>query len=88
MLGPLDTARQLHPPITLIATRREGFETRFATEEDCRDYWIKARWGGNPAWVAPNVLAQAETVSANAMPTPVWGAVLGTSGIAPFLYPH
>ena len=25
------------------------FEARFATEEDCRDYWIKARWGGKPA---------------------------------------
>ena len=25
------------------------FEARFATEEDCRDYWIMARWGGKPA---------------------------------------
>lgn len=25
------------------------FETRFATEEDCRAYWIEARWGGSPA---------------------------------------
>lgn len=25
------------------------FERRFATEEDCRDYWIEARWGGTPA---------------------------------------
>lgn len=25
------------------------FEARFATEEDCRVYWIKARWGGEPA---------------------------------------
>jgi Zn ribbon nucleic-acid-binding protein/transposase-like protein len=25
------------------------FEARFATEEDCRAYWIKARWGGTPA---------------------------------------
>jgi transposase-like protein len=25
------------------------FEARFATEEDCRAYWIAARWGGNPA---------------------------------------
>src|SRR5262244_4342845 len=25
------------------------FEARFATEEDCREYWIEARWGGNPA---------------------------------------
>ena len=24
------------------------FEARFATEEDCREYWIEARWGGNP----------------------------------------
>ena len=25
------------------------FEARFATEEDCRDYSIEARWGGKPA---------------------------------------
>jgi Zn ribbon nucleic-acid-binding protein len=25
------------------------FEARFATEEDCRTYWIEARWGGKPA---------------------------------------
>jgi len=25
------------------------FEQRFATEEDCRAYWIEARWGGEPA---------------------------------------
>jgi transposase-like protein/Zn ribbon nucleic-acid-binding protein len=25
------------------------FDERFATEEDCRTYWIKARWGGTPA---------------------------------------
>ena len=25
------------------------FEARFATEDDCRAYWIKARWGGEPA---------------------------------------
>ena len=25
------------------------FESRFATEEDCRGYWIEARWGGEPA---------------------------------------
>jgi transposase-like protein len=24
------------------------FEKRFATEEDCRAYWIEARWGGKP----------------------------------------
>lgn len=24
------------------------FERRFATEEDCRKYWIEARWGGTP----------------------------------------
>lgn len=24
------------------------FEARFATEEDCRAYWIEARWGGRP----------------------------------------
>ena len=26
-----------------------AFEARFRTEEDCRAYWIKARWGGTPA---------------------------------------
>jgi transposase-like protein len=25
------------------------FERRFATEADCRTYWIEARWGGQPA---------------------------------------
>ena len=25
------------------------FEARFATEEDCRAFWIEARWGGEPA---------------------------------------
>jgi Zn ribbon nucleic-acid-binding protein len=25
------------------------FEARFATEADCRAYWVKARWGGKPA---------------------------------------
>ena len=25
------------------------FEARFATEADCRAYWIEARWGGQPA---------------------------------------
>ena len=25
------------------------FEARFATEEDCRAYWVQARWGGKPA---------------------------------------
>jgi hypothetical protein len=25
------------------------FERRFATEDDCRAYWIEARWGGKPA---------------------------------------
>lgn len=24
------------------------FEERFASEEDCRAYWIEARWGGTP----------------------------------------
>ena len=28
------------------------FEARFATEEDCRTYWIEARWGGKPACAA------------------------------------
>ena len=31
-------------PKTAIA-----FEKRFATEADCRKYWIAARWGGKPA---------------------------------------
>jgi Zn ribbon nucleic-acid-binding protein len=26
-----------------------AFERRFATEADCRAYWIEARWGGKPA---------------------------------------
>lgn len=26
-----------------------AFEARFSTEEDCRAYWIMARWGGKPA---------------------------------------
>lgn len=26
-----------------------AFEARFKTEEDCRAYWIKARWGGKPS---------------------------------------
>ena len=26
-----------------------AFEARFATEQDCRAYWIQARWGGKPA---------------------------------------
>jgi Transposase zinc-ribbon domain len=26
-----------------------AFEKRFATEADCRAYWIEARWGGKPA---------------------------------------
>jgi hypothetical protein len=25
------------------------FEGRFATEDDCRAYWIEVRWGGEPA---------------------------------------
>ena len=28
------------------------FEKKFATEADCRDYWIEARWGGHPACAA------------------------------------
>ena len=24
------------------------FEARFASEQDCRDWWIKARWGSTP----------------------------------------
>ena len=27
----------------------QEFEARFATEADCRAYWIQARWGGQPA---------------------------------------
>ncbi len=26
-----------------------AFEERFATEDDCRAYWIEVRWGGHPA---------------------------------------
>ena len=26
-----------------------AFEARFKTEDDCRAYWIEARWGGKPA---------------------------------------
>ena len=29
-----------------------AFEAKFATEEDCRTYWIEARWGGEPACAA------------------------------------
>ena len=32
----------------------QEFEARFATEEDCRAHWIKARWGGKPACVRCN----------------------------------
>ena len=28
------------------------FEKKFATEEDCRAYWIEARWGGKPTCAA------------------------------------
>ena len=28
------------------------FEARFATEADCRAYWIEARWDGKPACAA------------------------------------
>ena len=28
------------------------FEAKFATEADCRAYWIEARWGGEPACAA------------------------------------
>src|SRR4051812_25206054 len=31
-----------------------AFETRFATEEDCRAYWIAAGWGGEPAGAGCN----------------------------------
>ena len=27
----------------------QEFDARFATEADCRAYWIEARWGGQPA---------------------------------------
>ena len=30
------------------------FEERFATEDDCRAYWIEARWGGEPACACCN----------------------------------
>ena len=28
------------------------FEKKFATEADCRAYWIEARWGGKPTCAA------------------------------------
>ena len=34
------------------------FEARFATEEDCRVYWIEARWGGEPSCSRWNSLEQ------------------------------
>jgi hypothetical protein len=30
------------------------FEERFQTEDDCRTYWIKVRWGGKPACACCN----------------------------------
>ena len=43
---PAPTADDLWRDFPKTATE---FEARFATEEDCRAYWIKARWGGKPA---------------------------------------
>lgn len=39
---------ETQPPEDYPGTLLE-FEERFATEEDCRAYWIQARWGGEPA---------------------------------------
>ena len=41
-----DTPDELWRDFPRTAT---DFEARFATEADCRAYWIKARWGGEPA---------------------------------------
>jgi Zn ribbon nucleic-acid-binding protein len=41
-LGPDDLWRNFPKTAT-------EFEARFATEDDCRAYWIEARWGGVPA---------------------------------------
>jgi transposase-like protein/Zn ribbon nucleic-acid-binding protein len=43
---PPPTADDLWHDFPKTATE---FEARFATEEECRAYWIKARWGGAPA---------------------------------------
>jgi transposase-like protein len=43
-----------------------AFEARFKTEDDCRAYWIKARWGGKPA-------------CAKCKATRVWTIRLGTT---------
>jgi hypothetical protein len=32
------------------------FEARFATEKDCRAYWIEARWVSNGSQCGPPVL--------------------------------
>ena len=37
------------------------FEARFATEEDCRAYWMEARWGGEPA-CAPFTIKRERTI--------------------------
>ena len=43
MTGPLpDTLWRLFPKTA------PEFEKRFATEDDCRAFWIKVRWGGTP----------------------------------------
>jgi hypothetical protein len=42
------------------------FEARFATEADCRAYWIGARWGSNPpAESAPGAVNRHVTVASS-----------------------
>ena len=41
------------------------FEARFATEEDCRAYWIKARWGASPPVRDATVLTSGPSVTAS-----------------------
>ena len=50
------------------------FEARFATEENCRAYWIEARWGGEPACARCNS-------------TCVWSTTIGTMAVISAL-PH
>ncbi len=43
------TARHKDDPWRDFPKTVPEFEKRFATEEDCRAYWIEARWNGTPA---------------------------------------
>ncbi len=35
--------------VAALSETATEFEARFATEDDCRAYWVEARWGGEPA---------------------------------------